>query len=227
MSKKYIIVFFTFISLTLVVFYYSDSSDVKQTTKKIQNVLSKDITLNIEQKEKSIKKEAQKVAQEEIKQEISVLDQTSYIGSARDSTQRYTISFTMNKTLLFPMTTKSEFAIPFIGEIEHNTKVSNFTISLIEKYMSYQDDIKLEIADIKTKKQAQCDMNFIGELKKDTNYKIKLDYSEDYLECSLISSEPMSEQTLNMKKKMSKPIKLSDLPPEVQKRILENFNKNK
>jgi len=125
------------------------------------------------------------------------------------------------------MTTESEFAIPFIGQLESNSKVSDFAISLSEKYMNYADFIKLEVIDQSTGKQAQCDIGFIGSLEKDTNYHIKLNYSEDYLGCSLVSSQRMSAQTLAMKKKMSKPIKLSDLPEELQKKFLNQMNTTK
>ena len=225
MSKKYIAILLAFVSLTIVVFYYGNSSSVEENTIKAQATQSKDITLTINQKSEARKKEILQVEQKKEEIVISVLNQTSYIGRTRDTTEQFTISFITDKTLVIPPTTQSEFAIPFIGKLKNNEKISDFGISLSERYMEYADFIQLEVLDQRTGKDAKCNLGFIGNLEQDTNYHIQVAYSEDYLECRLLKSEPMSEQTLAMKKKMAQPIKLSDLPPELQKKFLDNLNK--
>lgn len=226
MRKSYIAVLAAFVSLTVAVFYYGNASNVvEKTTVKTQIDKPTDISLNIEQKNMPIKKETISKEPETKKEEISILDKTSYIGRTRDSTQQFTVSLTTDKTLILPVTTQSEFAIPFRGQLESNGKVSDFAISLSERYMEYADFIQLEVLDQRTGKDVKCPIGFVGNLEKDTNYEIKLNYSADHLECQLVNAQPMSEQTLAMKKRMSQPIKLSDLPPELQKKFLENINK--
>lgn len=212
-NLKYI--FFSLLMLiTFFVFFTNIVDDVPKIysdTKVINKNINKNI--NIESK-KSQQEMASSTKINKIDEEVEILDNISFLGQSLDSSGQYQIKLRTLKTI---------YAIPFSGVLEHESKTSQFVISLVEDYMNYTEFIFFDIKDNFTGKTNSCSLDFLGELEKDTIYNVKFNYDDD-LVCILTKTEKMSEEVLKMKEKMSKPIKLDELPEELQEKLLGKLN---
>lgn len=158
---------------------------------------------------------------------IKVEDRKVYLAQGRDNkTGQYTIRLFSEKELLIPPSTKSQFYIPFNGTLESDTGMSEFSISLSEEYIPYLEYISFELTDQVNKSKKECKADFVGELEKDIIYNIKFNYLSDELSCFILDKKRMSNTMLALKKKMSKPMSLKDLPEAVQKKYKDRLKKN-
>lgn len=222
-NLKYI--FFSLLMLiTFFVFFTNIVDDVPKIysdTKVINKNINKNI--NIESK-KSQQEMASSTKINKIDEEVEILDNISFLGQSLDSSGQYQIKLRTLKTINLKPSLKTIYAIPFSGVLEHESKTSQFVISLVEDYMNYTEFIFFDIKDNFTGKTNSCSLDFLGELEKDTIYNVKFNYYDDDLVCILTKTEKMSEEVLKMKEKMSKPIKLDELPEELQEKLLGKLN---
>lgn len=218
-NVKYIF-FISIFFITIFIFMKNMGMSLVQTnksTKVMTNNIEKSIHIENEKKKKQTF--SQNKMDESIKEE-KVIDAVHFLGQTRDLHGRYEIKLRTLRLIPQKPSFDTVFAIPFVGTLEHDSVITQFAISLSEEYMNYTEYIFFDVKDNFTGKINSCSLDFLGELEQNINYFVKFNYYDDELICILTKSEKMSSAVLKMKEKMSKPMKLEDLPKDLQKKLL-------
>lgn len=113
--------------------------------------------------------------------------------SSTDSSGRYTIQLINEVNIEIPQKNTTRY-VPITGELEENSTISDFTISVSENYLDYISDLKLRIIDnIDEKRVIETHTYFLGTLDLNSNYNIKLKISGDTLDGEIKSSSKLPD----------------------------------
>jgi len=196
-----------FIAISLgIIFYFSSSNDdfEVQDIKVVQPKIEKEITAepnkeNIIIKEK-IKLKIQKIEDvkddimknENISQPQEIKEELIELYRSSDNSGRYTIKLLSNKTVENKKRNFTRYII-ISGEIENDSQISEFPMSLNENYTEFTEDIFITINDITRddNKTLKCDGYFLNSLNIDTMYQIKIDIIEDSTNCYIKSQQAL------------------------------------
>ncbi|MCT7610236.1 hypothetical protein N5U14_05215 [Aliarcobacter butzleri] len=185
----------TTISLTILVifivyFFYADTS---AQSMKNQDIIKAPIEISKE--EKVSKKNDVIVTNIEKNQENSKIieEKGEVLFSSLDSSGRYTIQLINEVNIEIPQKNTTRY-VPIIGELEENSTISDFTISISENYLDYISDLKLKIIDnMNEKRVIETHTYFLGTLDLNSNYNIKLKISGDTLDGEIKSSSKLPD----------------------------------
>jgi len=181
----------TILVIFIVYFFYVDNST--QFTKN-ENIIKAPIE-TFEKEEKVSKKNDVITTDIEKKQEDNkkMEEKGKVLFSSLDSSGRYTIQLINEVNIEIPQKNTTRY-VPIIGELEENSTISDFTISISENYLDYISDLKLKIIDnMDEKRVIETHTYFLGTLDLNSNYNIKLKISGDTLDGEIKSSSKLPD----------------------------------
>ena len=181
----------TILVIFIVYFFYVDNST--QFTKN-ENIIKAPIE-TLEKEEKVSKKNDVITTDIEKKQEDNkkMEEKGKVLFSSLDSSGRYTIQLINEVNIEIPQKNTTRY-VPIIGELEENSTISDFTISISENYLDYISDLKLKIIDnMDEKRVIETHTYFLGTLDLNSNYNIKLKISGDTLDGEIKSSSKLPD----------------------------------
>lgn len=211
LNQKYVIgTILTILIVFLIYYFFKDSvvEDVKKedikisqinNTKKIEVVPDKteNIVSNMENKEEKAK-------------EKQIEEKGKVLFSSVDSTGRYTILLINDVDIEIPKKNSTRY-IPVLGEIEENSNISTFTISISEDYINFLSDLKIKIIDkLNEKRVIETHSYFLGNLDLDSLYNISLYISGDTLDGKIKSSSKIPDFILKSFSNNNQPIVINE-----------------
>ena len=137
------------------------------------------------------------VEEKRVEEEKQIEKKGKVLFSSTDSSGRYTIQLVNNIDIEIRDKNSTRY-VPIIGEIEENSNISRFTISISEDYLNYLGELSIKILDVTNKERViETISYFLGSLDVNSSYNIKLNISGDTLDGEIKSSERMSDSMIN------------------------------
>ncbi|MCG3675294.1 hypothetical protein L5F46_10975 [Aliarcobacter butzleri] len=181
----------TILVVFIIYFFYVDNST--QSTKN-ENIIK--VPIETFEKVEGVSKKNDVITNDtEKKQEDSKMieEKGNVLFSSLDSSGRYTIQLINEVNIEIPQKNTTRY-VPIIGELEENSTISDFTISVSENYLDYISDLKLKIIDnMDEKRVIETHTYFLGTLDLNSNYNIKLKISGDTLDGEIKSSSKLPD----------------------------------
>ena len=141
----------------------------------------------------SLKVEFKEKKTEEEKQ---IIERGNVLFTETDSSGKYIIQLVNAIDINFKNNDNSR-NITISGQIEDNSKKTEFSISIGEEYINYLSDLRIRIVDSTNKERViETASYFLGALDLDSSYKSKLNVIGDTLDGEIISSEKLSKDIL-------------------------------
>ncbi|MFW2579711.1 hypothetical protein [Aliarcobacter butzleri] len=181
----------TILVVFIIYFFYVDNSTQSTKNEKIIKV-----PIETFEKVEGVSKKNDVITNDtEKKQEDSKMieEKGNVLFSSLDSSGRYTIQLINEVNIEIPQKNTTRY-VPIIGELEENSTISDFTISVSENYLDYISDLKLKIIDnMDEKRVIETHTYFLGTLDLNSNYNIKLKISGDTLDGEIKSSSKLPD----------------------------------
>lgn len=148
-------------------------------------------------KQKNIEVAKVEVEEKKVEEEKQIEKKGKVLFSSTDSPGRYTIQLINNIDIEIRNKNSTRY-VPIIGEIEENSNISRFTISISEDYLNYLGELSIKILDVTNKERTIASTaHFLGALDVNSSYNIKLNISENTLAGEIKSSKRMSDFVVN------------------------------
>ena len=193
---KIIVILVALIGFLIYYFYPKDEyvmEMVKPTRPTIQKV-EEIKELPKQEKEKVTKVE---VEEKKVDEEKQIIKRGNILFSSTDSSKRYNIQLVNNVDIEVKNKNITRY-VPIIAEIEENSNISGFTISISEDYLPYLNQLSIKIIDSTNDERIiETASYFLGALDINSTYNIKLKISGDTLDGEIQSSEKMSDSIIN------------------------------
>ena len=189
-------------------FFNDNNSQIKKDENNIVNSINNKrvevVSTNTESSVLNIQKIEEKDKEKQIEEKGKVL------FSSVDSTGRYTILLINDVDIEIPKKNSTRY-IPVLGEIEENSNISTFTISISEDYINFLSDLKIKIIDkLNEKRVMETHSYFLGNLDLDSLYNISLYISGDTLDGKIKSSSKIPDFILKSFSNNNQPIVINE-----------------
>ena len=181
----------------LIYYFYPKDEYVMEMVKPTRPHIEKVEEIKELPKQKIIEEAKVEVEEKKVEEEKQIEKKGKVLFSSTDSSGRYTIQLINNIDIEIRNKNSTRY-VPIIGEIEENSNISRFTISISEDYLNYLGELSIKILDVTNKERViETVSYFLGALDINSSYNIKLNISGDTLDGEIKSSKRMSDFVVN------------------------------
>lgn len=181
----------------LIYYFYPKDEYVMEMVKPTRPHIEKVEEIKELPKQKIIEEAKVEVEEKKVEEEKQIEKKGKVLFSSTDSSGRYTIQLINNIDIEIRNKNSTRY-VPIIGEIEENSNISRFTISISEDYLNYLGELSIKILDVTNKERViETVSYFLGSLDVNSSYNIKLNISGDTLDGEIKSSKRMSDFVVN------------------------------
>lgn len=193
-SNKIKISVIVVVLITFSIYYFYPKDDyVMEMIKPSSSVVEKIEKIEDTSKKENIVVPKVEEKKENIVEEKQIEEKGNILFSSTDSSGRYTIQL-VNSVDIEIKNKESTRYVPIIGEIEEDSKINAFSISISDDYLDYLSTMTIRILDTTNKeRKIETAAYFLGTLDVNNTYNIKLTVLGDTVDGHIKSFERMPE----------------------------------